>query len=83
VLSTAATRRRFPSACSTTSGGREEPLTVYAVGVMTFVSDDGRETKVPYFLTTIDGNPNVVCLRERGGDPFGDFERLIVIARPR
>jgi len=58
----------------------EEPLTVYAVGMLTFVSDDGRETKVPYFLTTINGNPNVVWFRERGGDPFGDSERLIVMA---
>jgi hypothetical protein len=58
----------------------EEPLTVYAVGVMTFVGDDGSETKFPYLLTTIEGNPNVVFFAQRGGDPFGDSERLIVMA---
>jgi hypothetical protein len=57
-----------------------EPLTIYAVGMITFYGDEDRETKFPYLLTAIEGNPNVVFYVERGGDPFGDFERLILMA---
>lgn len=59
-------------------GKRYETRIIYAIGMMTLAAD-GREVELPYLLTAVTGNPNVVWFRERGGDPFGDTERFIVM----
>lgn len=58
----------------------DKPITL--AGSFALVTTEGKKERYPFILIGFGGNQNVVCFRERDGDPFGDGESFILTVVP-